>query len=359
MGKAERKRTESLTSQNTNRAVGEGEGTQKDIWGEVAKTRPQLGTSYEASSNFYGSSMGGVGAFDPETYNKVSSQNERNIETGGFNPEALSTVRGHIASNLQGGGYTAEELESLKGGAIDPTQAGVVRGGYRNLIDTGGISDETAGAMQRKAAGTTAGIYSTLGSKLTKSQATSGFGGAGGETAQLARQASQAGAEATTDVNARVGQLRQQGTIAGLGGLSQFELGSAEAQRSALRGVSEGRIASTGQEARLAESEAQGRISASRASQELATGAAEQRIRAAGGMAELYRQDQQYVTSLVDQILKSQATTGQLTTQQAQIMEELSRQPGLFDTILKTIGTVGGAAAGVMGGLGSMSGPRR
>jgi hypothetical protein len=98
------------------------------------------------------------------------------------------------------------------------------------------------------------------------------------------------------------------------------------------------------------------RIKASQAEQDLATGAADQRIRAAGGMANLYQASPGYVTDMVKSILQSQQQGGQLSTQQTQIMEELSKQPGLFQTIMNNVMQMGGMAAGIMTGIGAVGG---
>ena len=369
MGKTQQNQSSDMAQQNYNRAVGGYNQLQGYLWGNLGPAQDQSKTAYNGASSTYSSSMGSTGAMDPDTFANQSKTNQTNIGTGGYDPNELSNLRGNINSNMQGGGYdqsTIDKLNSAYGGltagglgGLDPTQASTIRGGYGNLASTGGISNETADAMRRQSASGVQSIYSTLGQKLARSQTAQGFGGGGGETAQLARQASQEQAKAITGVNAQVGQLRQQGTIAGLGGLSNFEEGAAAGQRAAVSGqqqlgasMASGRIASTGQEAGVAASQAAGTLSASNAQQELASGAAMQRLQAAGGMAQLYASSPGYVNSIVGQILQSQATTGTLTAEQAQIMAELGKEPGLLQQITGGIKNVAGIAAPILQGLG-------
>lgn len=358
MGKSERNESKDMTRQNISQNNTNAGRINDVLYGSLPGQMKQADQTYgDASSAFKG--MGGpTGAYDPETYGQVSGQIQKNIQTGGYNdPEQLASLKRNIASGQQFGGMTEEEYSKLNAGGlggIDVGQAGKIRSGYEDLSKSGGISDATADAMRRQAASGTQSIYHTLGQNMQRKQAASGFGGGGGETAQLARQAAQESSKSITGVNAQVGQLRQQGIEAGLGGLSQFEQAAATGQRAVTGAAQQGRIQSTGQEADLAASQARGVISSTQAASELATNAAQQKIQAAGGLVNLYNSSPGYVTSLVKSILEAQQTQGTLNSQQAQIMEELSKQPGVFGTIMNTIGTIGGAAAGVMGGMGAV-----
>ena len=181
------------------------------------------------------------------------------------------------------------------------------------------------------------------------------------QTAQMARQASQAASEAVTNSQANIGQLRQQGQIAGTGGLSSFEQGEAGLKQSATAGAASlagtqaaNRLAATGQSASTLASQAQGTLAASGQQQGLSTSAANQALGAAGGLTSLAGLSAQQQSQLMQQILQSQQQTGQLTTEQEQILAELSKNPGAFQTGLGNVVALAGAAGGVMKGIGSL-----
>jgi hypothetical protein len=191
------------------------------------------------------------------------------------------------------------------------------------------------------------------------------MGGGGGETAEMARQMANTQGTAITGVNAEVGKLRQTGKIAGLGGMTTAEAQMASGQREAVAGEAKfagdqatGRVTSQGHAQDLEASKAAGTLKASQAEQDLATGVADQKIKAAGGMAELYKAEPAYVTTMVKSILDSQKQGNEMTTQQTQILEELSKQPGLFTNILNSVVALGGMAGGIMTGVGAMKGPK-
>lgn len=202
------------------------------------------------------------------------------------------------------GAYDPNEYKSISGNNAD------LRSRYQSLADTGGISEDTANAMRRQTASGVQSVYATAGANLARQKATQPGGGGGGETAEMARQVAQEQAKGVTGVNAQIGQLRQQGTIAGLEGIGNVN----------------------------------------RAQQDLASGAAQQKIQAAGGLQQLYSSDPGYVHDLLQNIQQEYATTGQLSEQNANIMQEISKQPGLFSTIMGSVGAVGSLAGGV-GGL--------
>lgn len=370
MAKGQTQASQSMAQQNYGRANQQGQQTQNYLWGQLPGATTQAQGTYNTAAGAYTGYLGGTGAYDPSSYAATTQRNTSNVATGGYNPETLKNLQGQQQQNIATGAYDPSKMSELQSGyekmtgggigGIDPTQMGKLRSGYENLASTGGIDATTAGAMERQAASSAQGVYSTLGQKLAKTGTAQGIS-AGGETAQMARQASQAAAEATTGAEAEIGKLRQTGTIAGLGGLSGVEQGAAGLQQSALAGQAglagseaANRLAATGQYGATAASQAQGTLTASAAQQELETGAATQRIQAAGGLTNLYNSSPGYVNSIVQQIMQSQYQTGQLTTEQSQIMAELSKNPGMFQTILNNISQLAGAAGGVMTGIGAL-----
>lgn len=371
MGKSNRQTAENQNKQNYDTTTQQGAATQTQLQGMLGDAQTRTTGTYNDASGAYKGMLGGTGSYDPAEYAKVSAQNQSNIDTGGYDPGRLSQLRDTNVQNVQTGGYNPTDVANVnKGysnltangtGGLDPTQLAKMRSGYGNLADTGGIDESTADAMRRQSASGVQSVYSTMGQNLARQQKAQGFGGGGGETAEMARQAANTQGTAITGVNAEIGKLRQTGTIAGLGGLSNVESGAAAGQREAVAGEAGfagaqagNKLAAQNTAQNLETSKATNTLSASQANQELATGAAQQKIQAAGGLANLYSANPGYVTSMVQAILQSQATTGQLTNEQNQIMQEISKQPGVFSTMMGTLAQLGGAAGGVMTGIGSL-----
>ena len=168
-----------------------------------------------------------------------TSQYEQALGTAqnAYNTPEISTLQDQEVTNL---------------GGLDPTALKQLSDQYQDLISSGGISDATAAAMQRQAVSGVGSIYGTLENQLNKTRAATGGQGGGGEEAQMARQLSQQEANAITGVNAQVGQLRQQGTEAGLSGMSNLEAAQAQAQNAAAQTLSGTSLGIAGGESGLA-----------------------------------------------------------------------------------------------------------
>jgi hypothetical protein len=161
----------------------------------------------------------------------------------GLGPSGISSILAPAQAAAGGvsatGGYAQPQLNTLESqeatnlGGLDPTALNALSGQYQDLISSGGISDATAAAMQRQAVSGVGSIYGTLNQQQQRTQAVTGGQGGGGQTAEMARQLAGSEANAVTGVNAQVGQLRQQGTEAGLSGASNLAASQAAAQNAA------------------------------------------------------------------------------------------------------------------------------
>jgi hypothetical protein len=138
--------------------------------------------------------------------------------TGGYAQPQLGTLESQESSNL---------------GGLDPTALAALSSQYQDLVSSGGISDATQAAMQRQATSGVSSIYGTLNQQQQRTKAMTGGQGGGGQTAEMARQLAEQESNAVTGVNAQVGQLRQQGTEAGLTGASNLTEAQAAAQNQA------------------------------------------------------------------------------------------------------------------------------
>jgi hypothetical protein len=162
---------------------------------------------------------------------------------GGLNQAGISNMlqpATTAATNVNAtGGYaqpqlgTLESQESSNLGGLDPTALAALSSQYQDLVSSGGISDATQAAMQRQATSGVSSIYGTLNQQQQRTKAMTGGQGGGGQTAEMARQLAEQESNAVTGVNAQVGQLRQQGTEAGLTGASNLTEAQAAAQNQA------------------------------------------------------------------------------------------------------------------------------
>jgi hypothetical protein len=233
------------------------------------------------------------------------AQNNQNQATAGVQLNSvLDTARTSAANILPG--VTAGYSNISETGGYDPSILGKVNSTYGDLADTGGVSASQETAMQNRAAEAARSTYQTGQDAFTRQiAATGGYGAGSGVSAEaLARRGSQAAATAVEDTNASITGLKQQGRIAGASGLSDTQ----------------NKVASN-------------------------------KLAALSGSTNIYGMNENQVSTTVDQILRNYQQTGQLNNQDLSILTNLANQPGVFDKIVSTIGTLGGATAGVIGAV--------
>jgi hypothetical protein len=248
-----------------------------------------------------------------------------------------------LVSNISGmiptGGYDQSQIDYLRGamasaGAGSPEEADV----YRSFATTGGYTPEQEAAYMRQATRGARDVYDVLGQEAQRRRAlTGGFGG--GDISQMARQASQATAEAAT--KARLGLEEEERTrrlagAAGLGGISARQLSAAGTQAGMEADIAAGRRAAAGTAAQTE----LGRLS---------------------GLSGVLGMSQEDAQSIANEILQRYATSGQISQQDLSTLADLSKQPGWFSgglvPALGGIAGVGSAALGIGGirGLGKTS----
>jgi len=249
--------------------------------------------------------------------NKSKDQAQQQIATNNANAAdanktatgVLSTAQGTAANLLPGitGGY--QDIAST--GGYDPAMAGTINTTFGNLATTGGVSDTDANSMRNRAAEAARSTYATGADAAARSAAaTGGYGATGGAIQEdLARKGSQAAATAVEDTNASITGMKQSGMVAGAQGLSNVQQNMAG-----------------------------------------------NKLSATAGLTNIYGMNENQVSTTVSQILQNYQQTGQLNNQDLTILTNLANQPGVFDKIMSTVGTLGGAAAGVMSGIGAMNG---
>lgn len=203
-------------------------------------------------------------------------------------------------------GITSSFSDISQTGGFDPSVTGQINQTYGDLATTGGISEADATAMRNRASEAARSTYDVGREAAARSSAaTGGYGATGGAIQEnLARRGSQAAATAAVDSDASIVGARQTGKIAGASGLERTQ-----------QDISGNKLAAT------------------------------------TGLSNVYGMDLNQANKTVDQILQNYQQTGQLNNQDLTILTNLANQPGIFDKIVGTIGTLGGAAAGIIGAV--------
>ena len=270
--------------------------TQKALWSDLARNQQQT-DAYVASRE----------AARSEQEQRANSLIGGLAATGGYDPNQLGYLRSVGATQIATGGYDVPEL----------TEA---RAGYRGLADTGGITTEEAGDITRRATRGVTSIYDVLSAEAARRRAiTGGYGGAS-ETARLARQAAERSAEAATGAGAQIAQMRQSGRISGIQGLAGLTSEEAAGRRAAFGGLA-------GIETNVAGG-----------------------VRSAAQLSV----DQQIATA--QEILKRIQLGQQVSEADLAMLGELSKQPGIFNSIISGIGGITGAITGIRGLVGGNKG---
>jgi hypothetical protein len=240
------------------------------------------------------------------------AQTDSNNAQGGAIGGQLNSILGtaqSTAGSLQPQ-VTNHYEDIFSSGGYNPAILGDIRDNYRNFASTGGISDVDATAIRNRAADTASSTYKVAADQAQRTaSATGGYGDVSAAvSADLARKGSQAASTAVTGADASIVGMRQAGKEFGVAGLGQTE-----------QNIASNKLAAT------------------------------------AGLTNVYGLNEAQVSATVDSIIKNYQTTGTLNNQDLTILTNLANQPGVFDKIVGTIGTLGGAAAGVMSGVGVMN----
>ncbi len=228
-----------------------------------------------------------------------NTQTGADINTG--LQDVMGTAKSTAASILPGVVSNYSDIAST--GGFDPSILGRVNDTYSKLATTGGFSPEDTTSMYNRASQGARAAYDVgQGQAQRTAAATGGYGDTSAAiVGDLARKGSQASERAITDTTATLAPLKQQGMVAGAQGLSNTQ-----------------------------------------------NQVAGNRLQATGGLTNIYGMNESQVNQTVDAIIRNFQTTGQLNAQDEQILVGLANRPGVFDKIVSTIGTLGGAGAGVL-----------
>lgn len=210
---------------------------------------------------------------------------------------AKKQANAQIGYNIANEQSANTQLESILGTA-QGTAASIlpsITGTYSDIAATGGgdlgpTADEET-AIRNTASEAARSTYTTGADAAARTaRATGGYGLSGAVAEDLARQGSEAAATAATGAEASIAGLKQQAREQNV----------------------------------------------------------QNRLTAAGGISNIYGMNENQVNQTVQSILQNYQATGTLNNQDLAILTNLANQPGVFDKIVSTIGTLGGTAAGIL-----------
>lgn len=228
-------------------------------------------------------------------------QNQQNQDTANTTLTGVLNTAQNNAKNILPGVISGYRDIANTGGGTNP----IATDAYSKLATTGGVSPEDALSIKSEASDAARSAYSTSQDQARRTAAaTGGYGDTSAVQNLLARQGSEAASRASTNANAEIARMKQPGMIAGAQGL---------------------------------QSQQQNQTS--------------NRLAALSGESNIYGMNESQVNTTVDQILRNYQQTGQLNNQDLAILTNLANQPGVFDKIVSAVGTLGGAAAGVLGAI--------
>ena len=299
------------------------------------------------------------------TFGEAESGYQQQQTTGGFDPIQLANLRTTLSGMQPTGGYDPTQLANLRGqygtlqdrlasmapsGGYDPEQLAKTLGGYGAMADTGGFTEQDRqNFLNRATSGSTTTASNLAAAAARNAAATGGY--AGSALANIQRQAGQQQADATTAALTSLNQQINANKFAGLGGL-----GTTEAQLAAARqGITGQQAGVAGQQAGLEGGVASGSRDVAGLQSGLESGVAGGVRAANAGLAGLSSQAQTAATAAQQQILQALGLQFGTQAQSTQIMQELSKNPGLFQTLIGDLGTLGGAAGGVLKGLAGLT----
>ena len=176
--------------------------------------------------------------------------------------------------------------------------------------------------------------------------ATGGLG-MGGDSAQMARQLAQTQATSSRDALLGLNEQQTKNRISGLGGLLDTAKGVADSRSGAVRdlgslesNVSQGRLMGQGQESTLLNQ--RGALEG-----EIATG----RREGTAGLGRLYDTSSSRGLGYGNLANENFGTGLSGMGDASKIMAELSKNPGLLNSILQGVGGVAGGLGGLLGGI--------
>jgi hypothetical protein len=240
-------------------------------------------------------------------------------ESGISNLQNLSSTGGYNPSQLAG--LTTQTANMTSTGGYDPSQLAATMGGYSNLATTGGYTPQQAQQFVQEATEGTQATYGALEQQAKQNATATGGLGTSGGLSQMARQLSQVQGQNTLNAEVALNQSQTANKLAGLGGETSLE-----------SSVAGNKIAAQGQQLGLASNVAGNTLQGNES--------------ANSQLSQLFNTETGQVTATGQQLLSSLGLDFSTQGEAINALTQLSKNPGLFQTILGDLTSAGGSAAG-------------
>jgi hypothetical protein len=290
----------------------------------------QQNTAIQRQTDLYNQALGGfqqqqtTGGYDPTQLASLRQNLAGMQATGGFDPTQLASIRqqyGQVGNELSG---------FLPSGGMDPAQLAAINAGYGGLASTGGYTPAMQQQFMQQATDPSRALAANLTGAAQRSAAAGGGGGGAAEAAIANIQGTLGDQAAVNARNAALGLNQQitQNRLAGLSGLTGVQ-----------GQLQQGRLGITGQQTGLGTAQAglEGAVAGARQGvaglqSGLESGVAQGVQRANVGIQGLFDTQTGAVSDLGKQVLAGLGLQYGTEAQGAQILQELSKNPGLFQT---------------------------
>lgn len=259
--------------------------------------------------NSFQQSLVGSAGQQSNLYGRLSDTLSNQMQYGGYDPTQLANLRTETQNLYDTGGY-------------DPNQLGQITGGYYDLSQ-GGMSPQQQQAFLRASTEGSQATYGALSDQAKRASIATGGLGTGGAISQMARQGTQQQDQATLNANVALQQLLTQNKIAGLGG-----------------------------EANLASNVAGARQQGAAQQLGLESGVQQGSLSATNIMNQLYNTTTGEISDLGNKMLQTLGLNFGTQSEALAALTNLSKNPGMFQTIYGDILAGGKTAAGVMAAAG-------
>jgi hypothetical protein len=179
--------------------------------GDARRMRNEINTSRDIGQTGQNQAMNQIYGQNNQFMNNYNQGTAMNMFD--YN-NIMNNYQGMAGGNFQGAG----------GAAWDPTFRGALDksiSGYGNFADTGGFSGQDLSDLRARAISPNRAVYANAQAGLDRSRSLQGGSpNYAAASAKMAREQGYNQSDATTNVNAAIAQMVQQGKLAGLGGLT-------------------------------------------------------------------------------------------------------------------------------------------
>lgn len=333
------------------------------LTGSTAAATGRQGETYDASKGGFAEGQK-TGGYDPNVLPTLRTNTSTLADTGGYDPNNLDALRTTLNKNQPTGGFDPSNLDYLRGtgkgfvdtGGYDSGDLSSLRSGYNNFASTGGFTGQDEQNFRNRGTESVSATYNVLQDSLQRAKAATGGLGTGGDYSRMARQLGEDSAKASLNAETSLAEEKRAGKLAGLSGLGSLNNSVANNKMQALTGLGnlEGNVAAggrdiTGQQQTLETNVAGGKRAGVGAQLGLEGSIAGGRLSSNAGMAGLFNTSTGEISDIGNKILAQLGLTDLDQRTSAQLLQQLSMTPGLFDNIMRVGQVATGALVGAAG----------